>query len=79
MSISGWTILAILAIIAIVVFYQRAKVWGGLTLGIVIGVIIGFVYLSQGNKFAWEMIMKAGIIGALVGAIAEWATERRHQ
>lgn len=83
MSITGWTILAVLAVIAITVFYQKARVWGGLSLGIVIGVIIGFIYLFEGNKFAWEMIVKAAIIGALAGAVAEWLSiylkQRRHQ
>jgi ABC-type uncharacterized transport system permease subunit len=72
MSISGWTVLAVLAIVAVMVFYQRGRVWGGLSLGIIIGFVIALVYVFQGNTFAWEMIIKAAIIGALAGAITEW-------
>lgn len=72
MNITAWTILGILAIASITVFYKKNTIWGAVFLGIVVGMIIGFVYLIQGNKFAWDMILKGGIIGALAGAISEW-------
>ena len=75
MNITGWTILAVLAVIAITVFYRKGLVWAGLTTGIVVGIIIGVVYLVQGNKFAWDGELKASIVGTLIGAILQWISE----
>jgi 4-hydroxybenzoate polyprenyltransferase len=66
-----WSFFAVLAIIAITVFYQKTTVWGGLSLGIVTGLVICMVYVVQGHRFAWDVILKAAIIGALAGAMAE--------
>jgi len=63
-----WKILTIIAIISLIASFFRKKnaVWGGATLGLVLGIIIALF-----NKFNWSIIYKAVVIGILVGLIAE--------
>lgn len=64
----AWKILAIIALVFLFVFWKRKNsIWGGLTLGLVIGLIIAIF----SNKFNWYTILKAGILGVLLGAFAE--------
>ncbi len=62
-----WTILSITALILLVVYWNsKNAVWGGLTLGIIVGVpwkIFGGV--------DWYIVVKVATIGALLGFGAE--------
>ena len=69
-----WTILTIITIILLMAFWQeRNAIWGGLTLGIVIGVIIVIFFAFKGNEFDWYIIGKSAIVGTWLGFIAELA------
>ncbi len=63
-----WEILTIIAFIFLIVSFFRKQnaVWGGATLGLVIGIIITII-----NKFNWSIFYKAIVIGILVGVIAD--------
>jgi len=64
-----WQILGIVAIVLLVIFWKNKNaVWGGLTLGIIIGIIIAIFY---GNGFDWHIIGKSAISGTILGFIAE--------
>ena len=67
-----WTILAIIAIIGLIAFWsKRSAAWGGLILGLVIGLIIAIFHFFKGNGFNWVIIGKGLIIGTLTGIVAE--------
>ncbi|MDD5146868.1 MAG: hypothetical protein PHN39_03990 [Candidatus Pacebacteria bacterium] len=67
-----WLFFGVLAIILLGVFWNRRNaLWGGLTLGIVVGFIIAIVFYFKGNGFDWSMIGKVAIAGTLLGFIAE--------
>lgn len=61
-----WIILGIIAIIGLVItfFKDRNSVWGGLTLGIIVGLIIALI-----KGFDWLILVKGGIIGTLTGVV----------
>jgi len=67
-----WTILGVIAIILLIIFWKkRSAVWGGLTVGIVIGVIIAVVYLIRGSGFNWSVVGKGAVLGVIAGSAAE--------
>ena len=63
-----WKILTIIAAIAIIVSFFRKQnaIWGGATIGLVLGIIIAIF-----NKFNWSITYKAIVIGILIGLIAD--------
>jgi len=63
-----WTILTIIASLAMILSFFRKQntIWGGATIGLVIGVI-----LSIFQKFNWSITYKAVVIGILIGLIAD--------
>ncbi|BDU25397.1 hypothetical protein [Flavobacterium sp. GSB-24] len=67
-----WRILAIISIAGLLIFWKRKNaIWGGLTLGLIIGFIIVIIYLIMGNGFQFKIIGKSIIIGTLFGMAAE--------
>lgn len=75
MTIFGglWNVLAIIAIVSLLFYWRgRNAVWGGLTLGIFVGLIWATVSALLGNGFHWLIIGKCIVIGVLLGLIADW-------
>jgi hypothetical protein len=67
-----WNILGIIAIILLLVFARgKNSVWGGLTLGVIIGLIIAIVFIFKGEIFSWSILKKSAIIGVLAGVAAD--------
>ena len=65
-----WIILGIIASVAALKYWKnRNAVWGGFTLGILIGLVIAFFRWE--GEFDWDLVIKTSIIGALVGLGAE--------
>jgi len=64
-----WTILSIIAVVSLIVFFARGPnaIWGGATVGLIIGVIVALVR----DGFEWSTIWKGIVIGIILGAIAE--------
>jgi len=63
-----WEILGIIALILLIVcFKKRSSVWGGLTIGIIVGIIITIIFLIRGDGFNWRIIGKGAISGTLIG------------
>ena len=63
-----WKILTIIAAISIIASFFRKQnaIWGGATIGLVLGIIIAIF-----NKFNWSITYKAIVIGILIGLIAD--------
>lgn len=63
-----WNILGITAIILLVIYFKKGRnaVWGGLTLGIIVGALI-FLF----NDFNLFYLKVASILGTIIGFIAE--------
>jgi len=67
-----WIVLGIITVILLAVFWKiRNAVWGGLTLGIIIGFILAVFFLLNGSGFDWYIIGKIAISGTILGFIAE--------
>lgn len=67
-----WNILGIVALITLFTFAKsKNAVWGGLTLGVIIGIIVALIYVFKGHGFEWSIIKKSVIIGTLLGVVAE--------
>jgi len=67
-----WYPLGIIALISLVLFWRkRSAVWGGLTIGAFVGLIVSVVNLIRGNEFIWMIIGKGAILGAIAGLLAE--------
>jgi 4-hydroxybenzoate polyprenyltransferase len=67
-----WVILGITAVILLIIYWRkRNAIWGGLTLGIVVGFIVTVVFAFKGQGFDWSLIGKFTVIGTLVGFLAE--------
>jgi len=71
-NLNIWIILGIIAIILLIIYWRsRNAVWGGLTIGIILGLIIAIFYLFRGHGFSWYIIGKGATIGTIVGFGAE--------
>ena len=67
-----WKILGIMTVALLIVFWRkRGTVWGGLTLGVIIGFIIAIFFVFKARGFDWLIIGKAAISGTILGFIAE--------
>jgi Na+/proline symporter len=69
-----WTIFSAIAIILLVIFWfagRRNAIYGGLTLGVTIGLIINIFFILKGGNFNWYVVEKGAILGIIVGFIAE--------
>ncbi len=67
-----WVILGIISLVLLTIYWKnRNAVWGGLTAGIIIALIIALVFLFKGNGFNWYVLIKGAIIGTIAGVLAE--------
>lgn len=70
--INVWTVLGAVSIVALVVSgKKRNAIWGGLTFGIFVGLIILIVKYFTGSVLDWIVIVKSAIVGSLIGFGAE--------
>lgn len=62
-----WTILIVVALVILVIYWRnRNAVWGGLTAGAVIGLLIALF-----SEFDWPIVLKGAVIGTGLGFFAE--------
>ncbi len=72
MNIGIWKILGIIAIILLITYWRsRNAVWGGLTIGVILGLIVAIFYLFVGHGFSWSIIGKSATLGTMIGFGAE--------
>lgn len=74
LNLNVWIILGIISIILLIFYFhskRRNAVWGGFTLGLIIGFIIAIFLYFQGDGFIWYAIVKGAIAGTILGFIAE--------
>jgi len=71
-NISIWIIFGIIALILLVIFWgRRNAVWGGLTIGIILGFVVTLFFVFKDSGFNWYIIGKGAILGTMSGFIAE--------
>lgn len=65
----SWWLISAIGIAALKSFFFRGQnaVWGGATIGVVIGLIVALFR----PQFDWDTVGHAAVIGAFVGLIAE--------
>jgi len=63
-----WIILAVVSIILLAVYFRRGRnaLWGGLTIGVIIGFVIALFF-----GFNWYIVGKGAISGTMIGFVAE--------
>lgn len=62
-----WIVLGIVVLLLLFVYWRkRNAVWGGCTIGIIVGLII-FIF----SGFSWSFIIKSAIMGTIIGFSAE--------
>jgi len=67
-----WNILGIIALIGLIIFARgKNSIWGGLTLGVIVGLIIAVIFYFKGEDFSWLFIKKSAIIGVFAGLLAD--------
>jgi uncharacterized membrane protein len=75
-----WIILGSISLILIFVYWRkRGAACGGLTLGMIVGVIITIIRLIKGDGLSWVVFCKVLIVGVIIGVLSEWlglATDR---
>lgn len=61
-----WIILGIISCVLLIIYFRkRNAIWGGLTLGVVVGIVIAIF------KSDWFFLLKSGIFGTILGFITE--------
>jgi len=67
-----WTVLGALSIILLIKYWgKKNALWGGLTMGVIISLLVAIFYLIKGDGFGWLIIGKGAIIGTIAGFLAE--------
>lgn len=67
-----WIVLGIIAAILLIVFWRRRNaIWGGLTLGIIIGLIVAVFFVFEGSGFDGYIVGKGAILGIIIGFMAQ--------
>lgn len=65
-----WVILGAVSVVLLFLFWKHKNaVWGGLTAGIIIGLVLALIHISDG--FNWLLSIKGAILGTLIGSTAE--------
>ena len=71
-DVNTWIIFGVVAVTLLIIFWRkRNAVWGGLVVGMAIGIIVALFYLFKGNKFNWSIIGKGATAGTILGFVAE--------
>ena len=67
-----WYILGAISIILLIIFWRkRNAVWGGFTLGIILGFLVALFFVAKSRGFDWSIIAKGAIAGTMLGFIME--------
>jgi len=59
------------AVLLIIYWRKRSAVWGGFTLGVIIGLIVAIVGAVKGDGFNWHIIGKGAVFATFFGFAAE--------
>lgn len=67
--LAPWNVITILAVVALLLSFKKGRnsVWGGFTLGIILGLVIAVIYFFKENTFNWSIIKRTIAICVLVG------------
>jgi len=68
-----WKVLGVIAVILLIINFRKGQnsVWGGLTLGVIVGFIIAVILAFMGKGFNWDVILRAITVGTIVGFLAD--------
>ena len=67
-----WILFSVLACIVLIIFWKGPNaVWGGITLGLIVGIILAIISTFNGNGFDFIIIGKAIIVGVFAGFVFE--------
>ena len=68
-----WWLVSAIGIAALDKFFFRGQnaVWGGATIGVIVGLGIATFRAIFRDGFDWEIIGQSGVIGAFIGLLAE--------
>ena len=68
-----WKIIGVIAVILLIINFRKGQnsVWGGISLGAIVGFIITVILAFMGKGFNWFVILKAVIVGTIIGFLAD--------
>lgn len=67
-----WMIFTIGVAVSLLLFWRGSNsVWGGFTLGAVIGLAVAIIFTIQGKGFGWTIVFKSTAVGVFLGVFAE--------
>ena len=67
-----WKLFGVVAAVLLLIYWRgRNAVWGGLTIGAILGLVVALFSVLRGNGFDWFIIGKGAISGTIAGFIAE--------
>jgi hypothetical protein len=67
-----WLVLAGIALISLILFFRGPNaVWGGLTLGTLVGFLLAMIAFIRAGQFPWSTVGKSIMVGILLGLAAE--------
>lgn len=72
-----WQVLGFIAVILSIIYFRKGRnaVWGGLTIGAIVGLIIAVILAFRSKGFNLYVILKAITVGIIVGFLAELLDE----
>jgi hypothetical protein len=71
-----WIILAVISILLLIKYFKtKNAVWGGFSIGAIIGLIVAVIVFLIGNGFKWSLIGKIAVVGTLIGFGSELLTK----
>mgnify|MGYP001569024868 CR=1 FL=1 len=68
-----WQILWYIAVVLAIIYFFKGRnaVWGGLTIGAIVGLIIAVTFVFRGQSFHWHIILRSIVVGTIAGFVAE--------
>lgn len=67
-----WKILGIITPVLLIIYWgRRNAVWGGFTIGIILGFLVALFFIFRGSGFDWFIIGKGATLGTIWGFVAE--------
>lgn len=70
--LSVWNILGVAGIVLLIIFWgKKNAVWGGLMMGVILGILIALGFLFKNSQFDWILVQKITTILVWLGFFSE--------
>ena len=68
-ALTPWNIIGVLAIVVLLLSFKKGRnsVWGGFTLGLILGSLIAIIYYFKMDTFRWSIIKNTVAVCVVAG------------